>query len=102
MERVPAETLRCSRVPAVATDSLSFAGEAGILIGISIPATGVLITDSMISPSPLELDGGACDAEFVPELLYERFIPDISDREGSPPSEAIGSFSAQRYTYPYG
>ena len=71
-----------------------------------IPPTGVLTTDSITSPSPLELDGGASDAEFVPELLYERSVPEIPDIEGSPPSDAIvegdGSFSAQRYTSPYG
>ena len=109
--RVPAETLRCSRVPEVTTESLSrnlLIGEGGTISGPFVPpATGVLVTTcSRTIPSPLELDGAAREAVFVPELLYESSVPDIPEKEGSPPSDVIlavdGTFSAWWYTSPYG
>ena len=94
MGRAPADTLRCSCVPDVTTESLSHKpriGDGGTISGPFVPPyTGVFITTcSRTIPSPLELDGAARDAEFVPELLYERSVPEIPEIEGSPPSDAI-------------
>ena len=99
MVRFPTETLRCSFVPDVITDSLSrspLTGDGGTISGPFVPPiTGVFTPiGSKAIPSPLELDGGACEAEFVPELLYERSVPEIPDIEGSPPSDVI--FGGQR------